>query len=195
MLLYSFRRCPYAIRARLMLSLSKLECEIIEVSLKNKPEKMLSYSPKGTVPVLILDDGTVIDESFDIVVWALKQSKPKGWQVLKSKEIKSGDDLLHMLHHILIPALNRYKYASRYDDVDLNIEEGKIKQYLDTLNQLCMTSVSLFESCSVYDVLIFPLIRQVNIANPNWLPQYDKLNQWFTNWLTNPDFVKVMEKK
>ena len=77
--LYSFRRCPYAMRARLALLASGVRCELREVVLKNKPADMLAASPKGTVPVLVLDDGTVLAQSLDIMLWALRQSDPLQW--------------------------------------------------------------------------------------------------------------------
>ncbi len=77
--LYSFRRCPYAMRARMALIASGIACEIREVKLRNKPPEMLIASPKGTVPVLVLPDGTVIDESIDIMRWALGQNDPEDW--------------------------------------------------------------------------------------------------------------------
>ncbi len=77
--LFSFRRCPYAMRARMALEASGADLELVEVSLRNKPARMLELSPKGTVPVVELDDGTVIDESLDIMLWTLRNQDPEGW--------------------------------------------------------------------------------------------------------------------
>ena len=110
--LYSFRRCPYAIRARLALRISGLPLELREVSLKSKPPEMLALSAKGTVPVLVLPDGLVIDESLDIMRWALSQNDPEAWL--------SHGPLNDMLALIAINdgkfkhALDRYKYPNRY---------------------------------------------------------------------------------
>ena len=77
--LYSFRRCPYAMRARLAIQAAGLECRLREVVLRDKPQEMLEVSPKGTVPVLILEDGRVVDESLDVMLHALEGNDPEGW--------------------------------------------------------------------------------------------------------------------
>lgn len=196
MILYTFRRCPYAIRARLILQITGIVVDTIEVDLKNKPKSLMDISPKGTVPVLVIDNGTVIDESIAIVDWALLQHYPKDWLLLSHQDIKKGDDLLDQLHRVFIPSLNRYKYATRYQSVDLEKEEEIIIQYLTILNN-ALKDYLLGSKPSKYDVAIFPFIRQANIANASWLQmaQYQNLHEWYISWSQNINFLKIMEKK
>ena len=116
--LFSFRRCPYAMRARMALAVSGAELELVEVSLKAKPPRMLEISPKGTVPVVELDDGTVIDESLDIMLWTLGRHDPEAWLGHEDGIQQSMLDLIgendgDFKHH-----LDRTKYAVRYEGAD-----------------------------------------------------------------------------
>ncbi|MBT8427753.1 MAG: glutathione S-transferase N-terminal domain-containing protein, partial [Erythrobacter sp.] len=125
--LYSFRRCPYAMRARMALSISGAEYEHREVVLRDKPPQMLEVSPKGTVPVLVTEDGAVLEESLDIMRWALSQNDPEGWLARDDGKLLAANDG-PFKHH-----LDRYKYSTRYDDVDPE-EHGK--KALDHLRKL-----------------------------------------------------------
>ena len=111
-LLYSFRRCPYAMRARMALAAAEIELRLREIVLRDKPPHMLELSPKGTVPVLQLPDGTVLDESRDVMAWALAQADPQGWLAHKDEALIDAFDG-DFKHH-----LDRYKYTSRYEDAD-----------------------------------------------------------------------------
>ena len=115
-ILYSFKRCPYAMRARMALQLTNIKCEIREVRLNNKPKHMLEVSPKGTVPVLILNDRT-IEESMEVIDWALNQKNVFEGN-LKENQIKISDELIERFDDKFKYHLDRYKYASRYGDVD-----------------------------------------------------------------------------
>lgn len=182
--LYTFRRCPYAIRARLVLKLAGLEYEAIEVDLRNKPKDLFKYSSKGTVPVLVLNSGHVIDESLEIIDWVVENSG------LESKKSEMGEAFLIQLTEIFIPALNRYKYASRYKDVDIEKEEQIILAYLGKLE-------SVIQSLGIkYEISIFPFIRQANIANSNWLllPIQQSLSKWFNDWLRDISVIEIMKK-
>ena len=106
--LYSFRRCPYAMRARLALAISGTACELREVKLSNKPDALLAASPKGTVPVLVPQDEAVIDESIDIMRWSLSHSDPEGWLERDDKDLIAASD--GPFKH----ALDRYKYPDRH---------------------------------------------------------------------------------
>lgn len=185
--LYTFRRCPYAIRARLILKLANLEYQAVEVSLKDKPKDLLDYSPKGTVPVLVLNSGQVIDESLDIIDWVIKHHQSAKW---KEGESEVGKALVSGLTQEFIPALNRYKYASRYQDVNVEQEAQKIQQYLEKLEER-VNSVDMRSQ-----VAIVPFVRQANIANSDWLqsPNLSKVNKWFISWLDSPEFIHVMKK-
>ena len=106
--LYSFRRCPYAIRARMAIRAAGIKLELREVLLAEKPQAMLDASAKGTVPVLVLPDGQVIDESLDIMLWSLQQNDPDNWLMGKqiideeANELIAGNDgeFKLKLHHV-----------------------------------------------------------------------------------------------
>ena len=125
--LFTFRRCPYAIRARVALYLAEVDYEAIEVDLKNKPERLLEISPKGTVPVLVTKSGSVIDESLYIVEYALSQKLPEGFVNVSTAQYEVGELVLADLASKFIPALNRLKYPNRYEDVAIT-DEQKILQ-------------------------------------------------------------------
>ena len=113
-ILYSFRRCPYAMRARLALAVSGIQVEIREITLRDKPQAMLDLSPKGTVPVLITPDGTLVEESLDLMYWALRQSDPESWLVTASQQVTLTRQLIQQNDSEFKQYLDRYKYADRY---------------------------------------------------------------------------------
>lgn len=113
-ILYSFRRCPYAMRARLAIAAAQVKVELREVELRNKQEALLLASPKGTVPVLQLEDGKVIDESPDIMFWALQQHDPEHW--LEQDWLKQTKQLIQRNDGEFKYYLDRYKYADRYPE-------------------------------------------------------------------------------
>ena len=117
-ILWSFRRCPYAMRARLALKASGQRVHLREILLRDKPEPFLAASPKGTVPVLQLADGSVIDESRDVMLWALGKADPHKWLACYHKDKEEVLRQLDALDSDFKHHLDRYKYATRYDDVD-----------------------------------------------------------------------------
>ena len=124
-ILYSFRRCPYAMRARMALILTSKKCELREIALNNKPEEMLRISAKGTVPVLEIPN-QVLDESLDIISWAM-QSHPESVHILSTNEKLMSESLIQLFDSKFKYHLDRYKYASRYEaDSSKHQEECKI---------------------------------------------------------------------
>lgn len=111
-ILYSFRRCPYAMRARLAIAYAVVAVELREIELRNKPQAMLLISPKGTVPVLQLENGKVLDESLAIMLWALQQNDPEHW--LKVSCLANAKALIRRNDEQFKYYLDRYKYADRY---------------------------------------------------------------------------------
>lgn len=194
-ILYSFRRCPYAIRARFALSLANISHEIREIELKDKPAAMLASSPKGTVPVLVLAD-RVIDESIDIVSWAFWQNMPKDWHFLPVDVTKVA--VVESLHKVFIPALNRHKYQNRYTDVDPKLELENIINFLELLNGYFIDNHFIITNKpTIVDLIMFPFIRQLYVhdesifassANNNFVLWY----KWFVN---NAIFQDVMMKR
>ena len=161
-LLYSFRRCPYAIRARMAMMYAQIEANIIEVSLKDKPQKMLDYSPKATVPVLVLDDNNIMDESRDIMLWSMTISDPDNWYVdLSCKQQKVITEAIEQNDNVFKPLLDDYKYSSRNNEYSEEQLRRKAEPYLAQLNEFLECHQYLMsDQVSLADIAIFPFIRQ-----------------------------------
>jgi glutathione S-transferase len=190
-ILYSFRRCPYAIRARMALKYSGIAVEIREVKLNNKPQQMLDYSPKGTVPVLILDNDKVIDESLDIMLWAISQHDPNNWQVEGFEQLIDENDNVFKKH------LDQYKYSIRYPENSKEYYRQQGKIFLQQLEQrLQQHKYLLCEQITIADVAIFPFIRQYAHVDKQWFDQtpYRQLQSWLNEFLQSDLFHAVMNK-
>ncbi|WP_298970931.1 glutathione S-transferase [uncultured Psychrobacter sp.] len=193
--LYSFRRCPYAMRARLALLFAKLPVELREIVLKNKPSQMLAISPKGTVPVLQLPEGRVIEESRDIMVWALEHNDKQG--LLDAKLIKQANDLLDKNDHEFKHWLDHYKYADRYPEMSQAEYQERGEVFLQSLETLLNKNAYLLgDSISIADIGIMPFVRQFAHVDRDvfyGLP-YPKLQSWLQDWLEHPLFKQAMTK-
>ena len=165
-ILYSFRRCPYAMRARMALILASKDCELREITLKNKPDEMLQISAKGTVPVLELPN-KVLDESLDIISWAM-ESHPESVYVVSTKEKLISESLIQQFDSKFKYHLDRYKYSSRYR-ANSSEHQEECKNILEKLDSKINTSPWIFgEKVSLLDISILPFIRQCKIADPEW---------------------------
>lgn len=197
--LWSFRRCPYAMRGRMGLKVSGLDYEHREIILRDKPQEMLDASPKGTVPVYIKDNGQVIEESLDLLKWALCQNDALGWldcdPGAASAMIEANDTTFK--HH-----LDRYKYASRYSDTakrgdtDLNhrIEAEKYIQSLE--DRLAEAPFLLGDKQTIADIAIFPFMRQFANVEPDWWAgaPYPKTRDWLKRHIESVLFKSIMTK-
>ena len=195
--LYSFRRCPYAMRARLALYASGIAIELREVALRNKPESMLSASPKGSVPVLVLPEGQVIDESWEIMLWALHQHDPDGWLGENDAHAEAARQLIIENDTNFKDNLDRYKYPDRYPEhapMDYRTEAELFLRRLEI--RLRATPWLLGDNLSVADAAIFPFIRQFAAVDRNWLAQtpYASLRGWLKNIFGSVYFNAVMQK-
>ena len=196
-LLYSFRRCPYAMRARLALWKAGVSCELREVVLRDKPPSLLEYSPKATVPVLVLDDGTVIDESLDVMLWALKGSDPDGWLTPESGDVEAMCALIAVNDNDFKGHLDRYKYPNRYEDVDPLHHRAEAERFLADLDGRLREHAYLFgPEPSLADWAIGPFIRQFANTNRAWFDEtpYEALKAWLERFLESPLFQSVMSK-
>ena len=175
-ILYSFKRCPYAMRARMAIQLAGIKCEIREVRLNNKPDHMLEVSPKGTVPVLVLED-KVIDESNDIINWVLNDHKI--FEVnLNHEQSNLTKDLIKLFDEKFKFHLDRYKYATRYENSDTEHHRSKCLEMLVSLEKIVHDSNWIFgDDISKLDISIFPFIRQFRIANPEWFDSQEDINK------------------
>jgi len=202
--LYSLRNCPYAIRARLAIYKSKQEIALIDVVLTNKPEEMITASPKGTVPILVLEQEgeplKVIDESLDIMLWALKKSDPD--DLLHNKQENTDTSkLADMLSLIAIfdnefkTQLEKYRCAKRYhEDNLLELRQACEKHLHNIEERLNQHSFIISDKESLVDIALLPFIRQFAKVERQWYLQspYPKLRQWLNNYLQSPMFSKVM---
>jgi glutathione S-transferase len=166
-----------------------------EVSLKNKPLDLIIASPKATVPVLILENGRVIDESIDIMMWALEQSDPNGW--LKPSLKAKSDELVRFNDTRFKPILDNYKYPERSKKKDPVYYRDRAKIFLNQLNSLLMQNRYLLaDDITFADVAIFPFIRQFYLVDKQWFERsnYEFLQIWLASFINSALFLLVMEK-
>lgn len=193
--LYSFRRCPYAMRARLGLLFAGLQVELREITLKNKPPQMLAISPKGTVPVLQLLNGTVIEESREIMTWALEQQDAQG--LLAAQTLPQANALIDKNDNEFKYWLDRYKYADRHLDMSQAEYRQRGEAFLQMLEELLIKNPYLLgESITIADIGIMPFVRQFAHVNRKVfydLP-YPNLQRWLQDWLSHPLFLQAMTK-
>ena len=195
--LYTFRRCPYAMRARLALSSAQLDIRVREVVLRDKPAAMLEASPKGTVPVLVLESGEVIDESLDVMRWALAEADPEGWL---SADAAETDALIGQNDGPFKRALDRYKYPNRYKDegadpvenrdAGLVILEGLSQRIAANGGQLCGPAPTLA------DMAIFPFVRQFAHTDMDWWESAapGPVKSWLSGHKESARFRAIMKK-
>jgi glutathione S-transferase len=196
--LYSFRRCPYAIRARLALRYSGIKVALREVDLGDKPPEMLAASPKGTVPVLLLNEGReqseVIDESLDVMLWALAQNDPDGWLDI---DMRANRQLIDTNDDQFKHWLDRYKYPEYFKELEPGEARGhcetflqQLEQRLDAHNYLCGDTVS------AVDMALYSFVRQFAFVDIEWFAASSlvAVNRWLNNFLEGELFASVMEK-
>ncbi|MGE8347089.1 glutathione S-transferase [Pseudomonas helleri] len=189
--LYSFRRCPYAMRARMALRYSGVPLSIVEVSLKAKPAEMLALSPKGTVPVLVCADGRVIEQSLEIMRWALAQYDPDNWLGPDSAALIQENDQVFKVN------LNRYKYAIRYPEQPMEHYRAQGAAFLQRLEMMLeQTPYLAGDTLSLADIALAPFVRQFAHVDRDWFEQapYPRLNAWLERFLASELFNAVMAK-
>ena len=195
--LYSFRRCPYAMRARLALLEAGQEVEHREIALKNKPAEMLRASPKGTVPVLVLADGSVLDESLDIMRWALERNDPQGWLASDAADREDAWALIAQNDGEFKFHLDRYKYPHRYGLADGAAHRELAQEFLDVLqDRLARYSFLAGARFGLADAAIAPFVRQFAHTDPAWFAAqtWSHLAQWLQDFEASAAFAQVMEK-
>ena len=179
-ILYSFRRCPYAMRARMSIVRSNYICEHREVILRDRPDHMMEISPKGTVPVLLLPDATVIEESLEIMQHVL------GWEPdeLESSWVNRNDN--EFKFH-----LDRYKYPNRYDNVDVTSHRNSAKSYLDDLDDAINKGIS-----TALNDALFPFVRQFANHDREWFDtqSWANIHGWLADNLNSTEFLICMKK-
>ena len=197
-ILYSLRQCPYAMRARIGLLQANQPVMLRDIVMKNIPKEMLVASPKGEVPVLVFDDSSVIDESLDIMIWAVKQSDPNN--LLFNHQPNTFQNMLDLINRNdteFVDALKKYKAASRYhDNAEISYRQD-CEPFIADLEQ-CLTKHDYFfgATSSLADYAILPFIRQFSRVDRKWYLQapYPNLQRWLERHYQNPLFSKAMKK-
>jgi len=192
-ILYSFRRCPYAMRARMALYYSKINYEHREILLRNRPEKLYQLSPKGTVPVLELPSGDVIDESFDIMKWALSMNDPEMW-FDKNKEEQLN--LIKLNDNKFKKWLDKYKYHVRFPEYPLEYYRKECEKILDIYEYRLKDKSFFFgPTISLADVAIMPFIRQFSNVDIGYFNnRFTFLSKWKLSFTSLEIFSKMMNK-
>ena len=196
-ILYSFRRCPYAMRARLALRLCKIQCIIREISLKAKNTEFLRVSPKATVPVLVLPNGEVLEESLDIIYWSLEQNDPSKLKVNNQLGRKTSK-LIELFDTEFKFHLDRYKYSSRYNIQNSQVHRDKAREILVQINTMLEgKSYMGGKNISLLDISILPFVRQFRIADMKWFDNnlgLDNVNKWLNIFLNSDLLASIMTK-
>ncbi len=200
--LYSFSRCPYAMRARWAIIKSKIIVNLREVNLKQKPKELIKLSPKATVPLLITRNGQIIDESIDIIEWAIDEDK--NTLILNNKSVRSQiDELINQNDSEFKFHLDRYKYASRYSNSEKMLHQNLARKILLYWNSLiCKNSSQTIgfltgSNESLADWAIWPFVRQYKLTDPSKFTEDNELNgikDWLNFYIEDPLFKILMIK-
>ena len=197
-ILYSFRRCPYAMRARLAIAQSSITVELREVILRDKPQGLLDISPKATVPVLLTTDNQLIDESIDIMLWSLKQSDPKQW-ITNLNDDQYADTMQLIKHNDgeFKDYLDHYKYADRYPEYSADYYRQRAEKTLQDLeNNLSSHRYLIMDIPTLADMAILPFIRQFAFVDKPWFDAapYPKIQSWLSDFIQSELFGTIMTK-
>ena len=189
-ILYSFRRCPYAIRARMAIAISGVQVDLRDILLREKPAAFLAVSPSGTVPCLVTRDG-VIDESLDVMIWALNQHDPDGWLEMP----EAGWGWISQADGPFKAALDRVKYASRFDAATVATARAEAMAFLEDLE--ATLALWIFDRPSLADFALLPFVRQFAFIDKPWFDRQalPKVQAWLARFLASDRFSDVMEKR
>lgn len=197
-ILYSLQHCPFAMRARMALLMAKQDVMLRAIVTKDKPREMLKVSPKGTVPILIFENGNIIDESLDIMLWSLKENDPKDLLYKDQPELLSKMmDLINTCDTDFRKNLSLYKHGSRYHlPEEIKLRE-KCEIFIQEIESLLTINEFLFgNKLSVADLAILPNLRQFVNVDRKWFRQtnYPNFTKWIANLMQSLLFTKAMRK-
>ncbi|MDF2365699.1 glutathione S-transferase [Sneathiella sp.] len=196
--LYSFRRCPYAMRARMAIACSGAIVELRDILLKDKPAEMITASPKATVPVLMLADGEVLEESLDIMLWALAQNDPESWLPEDRTARKEIFALIEENDGPFKSSLDRYKYHIRFPEKLREDYREEGEAFLRKLEQkLSDRPFLMADKVTLADIAIFPFVRQFANSDITWFnaAPYPHLHRWMEGFLSSERFAYIMKKR
>lgn len=191
-ILYSFRRCPYAMRARLAIASAGIDYEHREILLRDKPAAMLASSPKGTVPVLVLAD-RIIDESYDVMMWALSRNDPEHWLDVPS----DAHGLIAQCDGPFKTSLDRYKYASRIEGAEPELDRADAAPFLMKLDEMLADQPFLYGRVpSIADMGIATFVRQFAHVDLGWFDAqpWPALSRWLADFKSSQRFLDIMVK-
>ena len=199
-ILYSFRRCPYAIRVRWALLICDIKVEIREIDLKNKPLDFLNKSKTKTVPILIKKNSEVIEESLEIILWALSESKKENIKLIYFPENKKEDifEIINENDNEFKYHLDRFKYSSRYENINEELHFRKTIKFIKKWNELLAENKYFFgDNPTIADWCIWPFVRQFKIAcesqkRTDYLEP--PIKEWLDYFENNKKFKSLMYK-
>ncbi|MGF1701153.1 glutathione S-transferase [Photobacterium makurazakiensis] len=197
-ILYSLRRCPYAMRARMGLLLAKQPVMLRDIVTRNKPYELLAASPKGTVPVIVLNNSQVIDQSLDIMLWALNLNDPQN--LLRNNLPNIADDILMLVRKNdsqFIPLLEQYRASARYHNDDLEQRRQDCEVLIAPLEARLSNHSYLFgDSPSLADYALMPFISQFARVEKKWFVQseYKNIAKWLKSHYESTLYTKVMKQ-
>jgi len=195
--LYSFRRCPYCMRAHLGLKQSGLKIELREVDLKRFPQALLTISATKTVPVLMLPDGSVLGESWDILKWTLEQNDPDNWLGDNKCFLPDTEMLVETNDFSFKNDLDHYKYADRHPEYSQEYYRQQCEEFIEELEAMLSENRYLLDDqLSIADIAVFPFIRQYSLVDKTWFDQshYTNTRQWLEKLVNTELFQNVFLK-
>lgn len=195
--LYSFRRCPYCMRAHMALKNSAIQVELREVDLNNMPEEALKISEHETVPILVLPDGKVIDESWDILKWALNQNDPDNWLGNDNEFLLDAEILIETNDFSFKEDLDHYKYADRFPEHPAEHYRQACEEFIEELEEnLSEHQFLLADRLTLADIGVFPFIRQFSLVDKDWFDQsrYKNVKNWLNKMIDSKLFRDAFQK-
>lgn len=195
--LYSFRRCPYCMRAHMALKQAGIKVELREVKLSDMPEEALALSAEATVPILMLADGTVFTESWDIVKWALSQNDPEQWLGQADEFSLDAEMLIETSDFSFKQDLDHYKYADRYPEQSAEHYRQACEEFIEELeDRLNDHQHLLADQLSLADIGVFPFVRQFSLVDKDWFDAapYPKVQTWLEHLINTELFQQVFQK-
>ncbi len=195
--LYSFRRCPYCMRAHMALKNSGIKVELREVKLEDIPEEALAISPQSTVPVLAFPDGSAMDESWDIVKWALSKNDTDNWLGKDNGFLLDADILIETNDYSFKTDLDHYKYADRFPEHSEQYYREQCEAFIKELEDILTENTCLLsDQLSLADIGVFPFIRQFSLVDKEWFDQapYPNVQRWLNKIINSDLFQDIFQK-
>lgn len=196
--LYSFRRCPYCIRAHMALKYASLEIILRNVELSDLPAEALAVSPHATVPSLVIGENDFMDESWDIVKWATQNNDPENWLGVDNEYLNDAEMLVETNDFSFKDDLDHYKYADRHPEHSMEYYRQRCEEFLEELNDMLEeNNFLLAEVITIADIAIFPFIRQFAMVDKDWFDKapYPGLQRWLSFMLDTEWFGEAFKKR